>query len=500
MAVRRILVVVLRLASRLVVALASWCAITPAWASPRSDPTAGRAVFTGATLPHPTSIGLDPAALGLGDVDEVYVAITSAIDQLHVDLDPLDRDGLHSPAAHIRDVELSPGAMLAVIYHLAGDRGTLGFEAHTHPPESFASRGGDPLADPLRYHTLGGGERDWLASVAASIKITNELFFGASLSHQNTFLRLRYARDTALETGITDTTGRGIGGNCGDGGPCTLADPRATEGYDVNVRSPILSTSNLKVNVGAMYELARDMWLGVAYHTPPGFGVQTELAGHVDVTRATRDLAAPDDPRVIRGQSVVELQLPASVDAEFRARLPLQLDLHLAGRWEDLSRLSAYDVRSYGTTLPRNNIPEWTERPRGLHDSFAVWGGVEQVDIGPPHLLLGARLGFETSSVTTSQTSPITIAPRSYTLDLGARRRFASGLTLELSYGLSYFPAERGGGAFDPTARVDCVTSGFDYSTSACQTVRNGYAIAAGAGTYERFEHAFRLGLRYAIQ
>jgi hypothetical protein len=245
------------------------------------------------------------------------------------------------------------------------------------------------------------------------------------------------------------------------------------------------------------------MWIGVAYHTPPGFGMQTELTGHVDVTRAPRDVIpdGPDGPTVIHGQSLVELQLPASVDAEFRARLPLQLDLHLAGRWEDLSRLSAYDVRTYGTTLPRNNIPEWTERPRGLHDAFALWGGVEQVDIGPPHLLLGARLGFETSSVSAEQTSPITIAPASFTLDLGARRRFASGVTLELSYGLSYSPAEHGvGSAFDPAARLDCIASGFDYATSACQAVRNGYAIAAAAGTYERFEHTFRLGLRYAIQ
>jgi len=227
--------------------------------------------------------------------------------------------------------------------------------------------------------------------------------------------------------------------------------------------------------------------------------VQTELAGRVQVERAPRDCPGVCDP--IKGDAVVEIQFPASVDAEFRARLPLELDLHVAGRWEDLSRLSAYDVRTYGTTLPRNNIPEWTERPRGMHDSFAVWGGVEQVDIGPPHLLLGARLGFETSTVSAEQTSPITIAPASFTLDLGARRRFASGVTLELSYGLQYFPTEHGvGSAFDPAARVDCITSGFDYATPACQAVRNGYAIPTAAGTYERFEHAFRLGLRYAIQ
>jgi hypothetical protein len=505
MAVRRILVLVSWLVSWLVSSPASWDAVTTAHASPRSDPTTGRAVFTGATMPHPTSIGLDPAALGLGDTDEVYVAITSAIDQLHIDLDPVDTivptmagdAHLQSPAARVRDIELSPGAMLAVIYHLAGDRGTLGFEARTNPPESFPS--GQAA---LRYHTGGGGERDWLASVGASIKVTNEFFFGASLSHQNTFLRLRYARDTALEAGTTGASGRGIGGDCGGGGPCTLEDPRATEGYDVDVRSPILSTSNLRVNVGAMYQLARDMWIGVAYHTPPGFSVQTELAGHVAVTRAPRDVdpTAPDDPAILHGQSVVEIQFPASVDAEFRARLPLQLDLHLAGRWEDLSRLSAYDVRAYGSTLPRNNIPEWTERPRGMHDSFAVWGGVEQVDSGPAHLLYGARLGFETSSVSAGQTSPITIAPTSFTLDLGARRRFG-GLTLELSYGLQYFPTEQGvGSAFNPADRLTCLASGNDYATPACQTVRNGYAIPAAAGTYERFEHALRLGLRYAIQ
>jgi hypothetical protein len=484
MAVRRILTGVL------------WCAVTAAQASPRTDPTTGRAVFTGATMPHATSIGLDPAALGLGEVDEVYLAITGVLDQLHIDLDGLATGDLRSPPARVRDVELSPGAMLAFIYHLAGDRGTLGFEARTNPPESFPSN-----REALRYHALGGGERDWLASVGASIKVTNEFYFGASLSHQNTFLRLRYARDTALEAGTSGGAGgRGIGGDCGGGGPCTLGDPRATERYDVDVQSPALATSNLRVNIGAVVQIARDVWLGFAYHTPPGFSVQSELAGHVAVTRAPRDIAADGEPGPIRGQSVLEIQFPASVDAELRARLPQQLDLHLAGRWEDLSRLSAYDVRTYGSTLPRNHIPEWTERPRGLHDAFAVWGGVEQAEGGPPHVRFGARVGVETSAVSPARTSPITIAPTSFTLDLGARRRFQSGLTLELSYGLQYFPAVNAGtSAFDPQDRIDCIASGYDYTTRACEAVREGYAISSAAGSYTRLEHALRIGLRYEL-
>lgn len=483
---------------RRILTLALWCAAVSAQASPRTDPTIGRAVFTGATMPHATSIGLDPAALGLGEFDEVYVALTSVLDQLHIDLAPFQSNDLSSPATRVRDVELSPGAMLAFIYHLAGDRGTLGFEARTNPPESFPSDRGA-----LRYHTLGDGERDWLASVGASIKVTNDFYFGASLSHQNTFLRLRYARDTALENGVSqDGTGRGIGGDCGAGGPCTLQDPRATETYDVDVGSPTLSTSNLRVNIGAVVQLARDMWIGVAYHTPPGFSVQSELTGHVGVIRAPRDVdpASPDAPTSLTGQSVVEIQFPASVDAELRARLPYKLALHVGGRWEDLSRLSAYDVRTYGSTLPRNGIPEWTERPLGMHDAFAVWGGVEQAEGGPTDVLFGARLGVETSSVVATRTSPITIAPTSLTLDLGARRRFQSGLTIELSYGLQYFPSvDAKDSRFNPQNRLDCIASGYDYSTSPCAAVREGYAIPSAAGTYSRLEHALRIGLRYEL-
>ena len=458
------------------------------WASPRSDPTSGRAVFTGAATPHATSIVLDPAALGLGVRDEIYAAVTSVLEQFHIDLAKLDEGDLQSPAARVRDVELSPGAMIALTYHFAGNL-TLGFEARGNPAEAFPAN-----QSALRFHNLGNGERDWLASVGGSIRVTNDLLFGAGVSHQNTFLRLRYARDTALERGHG---AGGIASDCG-GAPCGLANPLATELYDVDVRSPLLSTSNLRVNVGVIYQVAHDVWLAVAYHTPPGFSVQTELSGHIDVTRAPRDVTAGSDA-ALRADSVVDIQFPASVDAEVRARLPASLDLHIGGRWEDLSRLSAYDVRTYGRTLSSYGIPEWTERPRGLHDSIAAWGGVEQVDHGEV-LRLGARLGFETSAVPTDRTSPLTIAPASLTFDIGAQLKAAPGMVLQLSYGLQYFPAFTvANSAFDPRDRVTCVDGGYDYSTTACRAVREGYALSSAAGSYERLEHAVRIGLRYEL-
>lgn len=469
--------------------LAALCAGATVHASPRSDPTTGRAVFTGATAPHATSIGLAPAAIGLGSFDEVYLAVAGTIDQRHIALDPIALDGSRAPVPAVRNVELGPAAMLAFIYHLAGEAVTLGFEARTIAPETFPSQ-----RSPLRYHTLGGGERDWLASAAASFRVTGDLFFGASLSHQNTQLRLRYARDTALENG------RGAGGvdsPCG-GAPCGFDNPLATEIYEVDVRSPFLSTSNLRVNISGVFQLARDVWLGFGYHTPPGFAVQTELAGQVEIERAPRDRLPGEQP--LRGDSVVVIQFPASIDAELRARLPLQLDLRVGGRWEDLSRLQAFDVRTYGSMLPPSGVPEWTQRPRGMRDAFAGWAGVEQVDAGQA-LLVGGRLGFETAALPADRTSPITISPTSLTGDLGAQWRTPYRLILQLSYGLQYFPTvtTRDTTAFDPGDRLACIASSFDYSTAACRAVREGYAISSAAGDYTRFEHAVRIGLRYEI-
>lgn len=461
-----------------ILTLALSCAAAAAWASPRTDPTTGRAVFTGATMPHATSIGLDPAALGLGSVDQVYVAVTGVLDQRHIALDTGSGDAL-APGPRVSSAELGPGAMLAFIYHLAGDTLTLGFAGQTTPPESFPSN-----LPALRYHVSGGGERDWLASVGASYRIADYLFAGASLSHQNTFLRLRYARDAALDSCRM--------------APCEVGNADATEAWDVDVRSPTLSTANLRVNIGALLQIAQNVWFGLAYHTPPGFGVETELAGKVAITRAPRDRVAGESD-VLHGQSVVEIQFPASADAELRARLPLELDLHVGGRWEDLSRFTDYDVRAYSSTLALHGIPEWTIRPRGMHDAFAGWAGIEQVDHGQL-VLLGGRAGFETAAVNRSQTSPLTVSPASFTLDAGAQLRLPGGLIAQLSYGLQYFPTvDVSNSAFDPQLREDCVTSSFDYATRGCAAVRNGYAIATAAGSYDRLEHAVRLGLRYDL-
>jgi hypothetical protein len=71
-------------------------------------------------------------------------------------------------------------------------------------------------------------------------------------------------------------------------------------------------------------------------------------------------------------------------------------------------------------------------------------------------------------------------------------------VTAQASYGVQYFPTVHAETSkFDPQARLDCIAQGNDYASSACEAVRNGYAIAPAAGSYGRIEHALRIGLRY---
>jgi len=407
-------------------------------------------------------------------------------DRYGVRLDKLDVDtGDTMPGDTIHDNELGAGGNAALVWHF-NDRATLGFEFRSAPGEVFIAN-----RDALAYHTLGGGQRTYTAGIGTSLRITDGFFFGLSLDSDATYLHLHYARDTALEHGHGPG---GIASDC-DGSPCGVENPVAQEHYDVNVQTSLFSTSNLVLNFGVLIALATDVWLGVSYHAPPGLEIQTALTGTMDVRLSPREGGG-----ILHGASTVFLTQPASADAELRARLPAQLDLHIGVRWEDLSRFQAYDVRGYGSTFNAAQIPEWQLRARGFHDPLSLWAGVEQVEVGPKNFLrFGARIGIETSSLRDELTSPATISPFSYTADVGGQLR-AGPVLLQATYGIQYFPTVNvTNSAFDPRARIACIDSGYDYSTAACTAVRNGYGIPTADGQYDRLEHAVRIALIYVF-
>jgi hypothetical protein len=456
-----------------------------AHASPRTDPTTGRAVFTGSTVPHATSITLNPAALGLGLFDEIYLAFTSVLDQFSIDTRRIDlaTDAIVD-GDHVNANELGPGGMVAAVWH-AG-RFTLGFEAHTPPPEAFP--GG---IDAERFFTRGFRQRNIVATTGIAIRGSSRVYFGASLSHDNTLLHMRYARDRALDVGT--------GADC-LGMPCGLENPSAEEHYDVRVRSDTLAASNLRVNLGVLVKVYRDVWVGLGYHTPPGSDIQSALVGTMRVDRAAIDVAR-GGPHRVDGDSTVYIHFPASIDGEVRTRLPYDLELHVGGRWEDLSRMQNFDVRGYGDKFRALGIPEWTLRPRGMHDAFALWAGVEQIATGKQALVFGGRIGIETAAVSDERTAPLNIAPASASLDSGVEWNIGNRWHLQLSYGIQVFrDVTVDDSDYDARFALDCAASGYDYALRSCAATRDGYAISTAAGNYRRVQHALRLGLRYDLQ
>jgi hypothetical protein len=477
--------------------LAMLCALhTIALGSPRSDPTQGRAVFTGAATPNPTSIEVNPAALGLGIPDELYFAAAATLDHVSIDRRELDIDtGALSDGESVSGNLLSPGGMIAGVWHSGtGGRVTLGVALHSSPAERWLEN-----EQALRYHTLGGSHRAYSASVASSFRLGGRVHLGIGLSIRTSFLQMSFARDSALAAGRDPL--RGIDSDCG-GTRCGVENPLAAERYNVDVRSDFVALDNVVGNVGVVVRLAKAMWIGVSYHTPPGLSIQNELTGTMEITRAPRD-----GGDTLSSGATVYLSQPASFDIELNARLLPDLDLHVGSRLEDLSRMQAYDVRGYGSFFPSAQLPEWQLRPRGFREGWrrfavATWAGLEQGGRDSP-LALGGRIGFETSSLPDNRTSPMTISPTSATLDAGLQYRFTPDsqsqpqVTLQLSYGLQYFPrVDVTSSDYEPRSQLACEDSGFDYSTNACAEVRDGYAIPTAAGEYSRVQQSLRIALR----
>src|SRR6266567_2017448 len=93
------------------------CGSMAAHAEPRTDPTVGRAVFTGAATPSAPALELDPAALVLGTHDdEIYFSSTLALDRYSIQRKLLDLDtGALSPGQSVHATELGPGGSIVFL-------------------------------------------------------------------------------------------------------------------------------------------------------------------------------------------------------------------------------------------------------------------------------------------------------------------------------------------------------------------------------------------------
>ena len=468
-------------------ALASLLIASPGAASPLADPTAGRAVFTGPVSSHPTSLELNPSALALGLPGwHVYLSGSGTLDQIGIDrktVDPEARTLLDGPSVSTLTGSWGASSSLWGVFP-SGLISSVGLSVASAPAERYPSG-----EDALRYHSLGGGYRELSVTIGGSIRLGSVFHLGAMFGLvPYSSLDLSFARDTALAGGR-----EGLASDC-LGAPCGLENPAADEIYRIDDAGGLrlFNADRIILSIGTLIQVYPDWWLGLSYRSPQGLGAALTLSGDLTVQRAAND---PEGPGVMTGDVDVKIDLPHTFHAGLRGRLRPTLDLVIGLRFENLSRLSQFDVRPLGGDLA--GVPEWLPRPRGLRNVLAGTAGVEQVDVGQ-RVVFGGRLGAETAAVSAQRISPMQVSGLVLTADAGVQVRLLPTLVLQISYGAGYYPeVDSSHSKYDPLAMIDCIDRDYNYEDAACEAVRSGYAIPTAAGRYRRLSHASRLGLRY---
>lgn len=459
----------------IVIALALVIAASRAQASPVDDPSLGRAAFTGAVSADPSSIVGNPAALDLGsEGTHLWLGGVARIDQYRLTLDREDASGNLTPGPDVSATTASPGGQFAA-YTVTHDF-SLGAMIDLPPAELHPAD-----RDALRYHTLGGGQREKVyAAVAGSLQVIDGLYVGVSAQYIETSIDLAFARDTALETGRSDV------------GTTGLENPSADQIYRVHASTgPTAAQNKIAFTMGVVWQVSPRVVLGAMYREPQGFNAAIGTEGTVSVTPAPRT-GGP----AVGGLATVAYIPPQIFELGARVRAWETIDAIGGARYEHTSRTSQYDLRMFGHDL-EGVAPEWYPRARGWRDVVEAWGGLEQVDDGRT-LLLGGRLGFESGAVAPAALSPLQVEGWSLTADVGARLRLKTHLVIAAGYGVQYYPShDVSASAYDPIARLDCIDSNYDYSTPACAAVRGGFGTDTAAGTYARIGHVLHLGLRY---
>jgi hypothetical protein len=456
----------------------------PSAASPLEDTTIGGATFTGPAHPHAAAIYINPAALGLsGQGWHLYLGGSMQLDQYDIERQRItDPSAGLEPAPPVGDTTVSPGGTFA--FYTVGSTATVGLATGLPLSHDFIEDQND-----LGYHTLGGYYRQlaWL-SLAASFRANQRLHAGMSVSLTSTWMNFSFLRDTALERGTA-----GITSDCG-GSPCGVENPAAAERYSVTVNSRgLLSTQNLALNAGVVYQVAQNWWVGVSYQTPPGLQAPLTLTGTVKVTPSPRDQAL--GAQEFTADAEVLYQLPQAIAVGVRGPIMPRYELVAGVRWENLSPMRQLDIRIFGRDAAPGT-PEWYPRYLGLRDVITLEGGLETAASQP--LRVGTRLRFESGATSSTAISPMFVQGMNLTLVLGGELRLVEGLVVSGSYGFTWFPGiQTQDSQFSPLDHLACVDS--QYDIDACTASAEGRAIPSAAGSYGHLRHAARVSIRYSF-
>ena len=448
-------------------------------------------MFSGPTLPHASSIFINPAALGFaGRGLHLHLGGSLRLDSIQVDRQMVDAgSGALSDGPSVSTTTWSPGGMLGVYGTVLQERAVFGAALHTTTFDRFPAG-----QQALGYHVLGGHVYQGLLSAAGCFRLADWIMFGLGFSIGYAGMDLDLARDSALEAG--DNADRGVASDCG-GQACGFENPEATEKFRLSTTtggvSDLFQSENLAISFGVAVQPKSGWWTTVSVVSPPGAIPSRDYALALQ-GEAVVESAPRDGGEVHRGRGAIGYRMPYSVWFGVRGPILPGYDLVTSARWQNLSQHDVLDIRLYGGDLTDAGAPEWYPRYRGLRDVWQGSVGLEGQEAGRTRF--GGRLRVESGATTDRNVSPLQIDGFDVGAAGGAELRLSQHWVVQLGYDLSWFPqVNSSDSAFDPIARLECVDSDYDFDQ--CRAAREGRAVPTAAGSYRRLRHSMSLSLRY---
>lgn len=469
----------LALAPAVLAACLAVAAASPAHAGPLAEPHLGGMVFVGPASPHPSAIFWNPAAAGLMRGLHVYFAGTGRLDVTSVDRDRISTaDGEPTTQSTgsrgfdpLTTTVLSPGGFVGVSWDLNTEQATAGIAVYT----PFAER--LPANHPaLQYHTNGGSFYATYTTVSVSFRLATRIIFGLGLSLVFSRVDLRFAEDEALQACAAP--------------PCDAENPDAAQRYRLVTGETLVPA--VSFNGGLMVKLTPRLWVGASYITAPRSVERSDIPKNGDVTV---DPAPRGALGQLTGEARLTFRLPQMAHLGARYELVPEAWYLLAGaRWLDMSVHRQYDLRMSGPELRDAGVEEWVLRYRGFQDVYSLDVGVENPS--GRRVRVGARLRYESSAVPTELVAPEQVDGHKLEVAGGLEYKLTPGLAMTLGGSFAIqLPENVAQSGFSPSARVDCVASGYDLDR--CEAAREGSALPTAAGDYTRMTFGFMLGLSY---
>jgi long-subunit fatty acid transport protein len=480
-------------------------------AAPFLSGRTGGLSLIGPAAPHPASMHVNPAALGLLGGGHVSLASVASLQHASVRRQTIDPasgaprfDGTLTDSSAL---DLTNENYVGATTGLGTDYLVIGLAVYnTWDSTSYRKGGGGAYLDgaiqdiATRYHGASLTFANLFATVAATVRVSERIHVGLSIGYVHGWVDYQFVRDVALDGGTVLDAGEStaLDSPCPDG-PCGYENDWAAEGVYATGES-----DGLDFGAGVLIRLTDRIDFGLGYRSAivslGGERISAEDTVHVGRAGLTRELTA-DETKLSdgpTGRSKIIYRLPHTVGAGvwWRARTDLAFDFQL--RWQTFRLHDVLDLRLTGAALRASpRIPDRIVHYRGFQDVISGQFGVQWDPL--PRLRIQAATMLSNSAVPGAAVTGTSIDNWNVDALLALRWRATPDLTLGIGYGLVWVPkVEVTDSVFDPSDLARCVDGSFDIELDECRDASGGRGLAAAAGSYSRMQQRLGLSLDYA--